>query len=68
VLCAAGQNSVNVRASRVVDSIPRSSSIPARDNCFDADFGAGHWEFTSIQLQITIVAAPENTFFPRGGW
>jgi hypothetical protein len=68
LLCVAGSNSVNgVGTLRGrFDSVIRFNTASAVD-AFNSTFGAGSWAVTSIQLQLSQVGAPENTFFPRGG-
>ena len=67
-LCVAGANSVNGLGNlrgRFDSAIKFSTA--AAVGAFNASFGAGGWTITSLQLQVYQVAAPENTFFPRGG-
>jgi hypothetical protein len=67
LLCTAGENSVNHLAEPRgrFDSVLRFDSSVAVAS-FDATYGADQWSITHVALQVTEIAAPGNTLFPRG--
>jgi len=66
-LCVAGVASVNGAAQPRgrFDAVLKFDVAAALAD-FDADFGAGHWVLSSVDLQVAQVGAPANTLFPRG--
>jgi hypothetical protein len=67
LLCVAGADSVNgLGESRGrFDSVMKFNVSSAVAE-FDAAFGTGQWSIHRVDLQVAELAAPENTFFPRG--
>ena len=67
LLCVAGMNSVNGAGSPRgrFDTVVKFNTASAI-TVFNSAYGSGGWTVTAVQLQLSQVAAPENTFFPRG--
>src|SRR5262245_12898025 len=66
LLCVGGTNSVNGlgQPRGRFDSVIRFDVSTAIAS-FDATMGTAHWEITGDQIEMTLVAAPENPLFPR---